>query len=254
MQRHVGRLSGFGVLVADEHSIIALHEKGFGKGILSRSAPCFFTRSVTEGQPRTGKREAFHAKQGTTLLGRGHEKEFLQLSLVEAFYLQDVGNCLSVYLYSAAAFPPESVQIQDSPLSTEVLWSKLVEEGGKNFVIQYCVYCHYRSMGWVVRGGLKFGVDFLLYSLGGPSRKHGELAVFIQELVSQESVDNGILGVQNMLEFQALSRVTETVAKGLLLCLVRSTSNSVPWTNPQSMQYIEIEDHVVSRWDPTKTR
>jgi len=254
MQRHAGILHGFGVFISDEESIKTLHAAGFGKGILSRSSPNFFSRSLygvqEQVRARPGKREAFHAKEGTTLLGQGDEKEFLQLSVVEAFYLQDVGDCLSVKPGSLFSSPQEDTT---TALSSEALWGILVERGGKEFVLEYCVYCHYRTMGWVVRGGLKFGVDFLLYSEGGPTRKHGELAVTIHTMDTNNSSEKRTRRIQNMSELQALSRVTETVAKGLLLCLVRYSSDAT-WSSPTSMNQIEIEDHVISRWDPTKTR
>ena len=41
------------------------------------------------------------------------------------------------------------------------------------FLINYAVYHHYRSLGWVVRGGIKFCADFLLYKKG-PVFTHAE--------------------------------------------------------------------------------
>ena len=41
------------------------------------------------------------------------------------------------------------------------------------FLINYMVYHHYRALGWVVRGGLKFCVDYLLYKRG-PVFSHAE--------------------------------------------------------------------------------
>ena len=41
------------------------------------------------------------------------------------------------------------------------------------FLINYVVYHHYRSLGWVVKGGIKFCVDYLLYKRG-PAFSHAE--------------------------------------------------------------------------------
>ena len=41
------------------------------------------------------------------------------------------------------------------------------------FIINYAVYHHYRSLGWVVKGGTKFCVDYLLYKRG-PVFQHAE--------------------------------------------------------------------------------
>jgi len=44
------------------------------------------------------------------------------------------------------------------------------------FLVNYAVYHHYRSLGWVVRGGIKFCVDYLLYKRG-PVFHHAELVI-----------------------------------------------------------------------------
>jgi tRNA-splicing endonuclease subunit Sen2 len=47
-----------------------------------------------------------------------------------------------------------------------------------NFFVQYAVYHHYRALGWVPRGGIKFGVDWLLY-YRGPVFDHAEFGVIV---------------------------------------------------------------------------
>ena len=46
------------------------------------------------------------------------------------------------------------------------------------FLVNYVVYHHYRSLGWVIKGGLKFCVDYLLYKRG-PVFSHAEYANFL---------------------------------------------------------------------------
>lgn len=46
------------------------------------------------------------------------------------------------------------------------------------FFINYAVYHHFRALGWVIRPGVKFAVDFLLYNRG-PVFSHAEFAVMI---------------------------------------------------------------------------
>jgi tRNA-splicing endonuclease subunit Sen2 len=41
------------------------------------------------------------------------------------------------------------------------------------FLVNYAVYHHFRSLGWVVKGGIKFCVDLLLYKRG-PVFHHAE--------------------------------------------------------------------------------
>ena len=44
------------------------------------------------------------------------------------------------------------------------------------FLLQYAVYHHYRSLGWVPRHGIKFGVDWILYQRG-PVFDHSEFGL-----------------------------------------------------------------------------
>jgi len=53
------------------------------------------------------------------------------------------------------------------------------------FVLNYVVYHHFRSLGWVVRPGIKFSVDYLLYNRG-PVFSHAEFAVLILPSYSHE--------------------------------------------------------------------
>ena len=41
------------------------------------------------------------------------------------------------------------------------------------FLVHYVAYHYYRSLGWVVKGGIKFCVDYLLYKRG-PVFAHAE--------------------------------------------------------------------------------
>lgn len=61
------------------------------------------------------------------------------------------------YMDSGGSDPVPSLQLQpDNP-----------------FIVNYVVYHHYRSLGWVVKSGVKFCVDYLLYKRG-PVFDHAE--------------------------------------------------------------------------------
>jgi tRNA-splicing endonuclease subunit Sen2 len=81
---------------------------------------------------------------------------------------------------------------QQEPLTVQQIWLKfqtvhlppaLTEQDPQPlqfdnpFLIYYVVYHHFRSLGWVVKGGLKFCVDYLLYKRG-PVFHHAECASF----------------------------------------------------------------------------
>ena len=41
------------------------------------------------------------------------------------------------------------------------------------FIVNYVAYHHYRSLGWTIKSGVKFCVDYLLYKRG-PTFDHAE--------------------------------------------------------------------------------
>ncbi|KAG6006468.1 hypothetical protein E4U21_007012 [Claviceps maximensis] len=51
-------------------------------------------------------------------------------------------------------------------------------EPDDGFLVQYAVYHHFRSLGWVPRAGIKFGVDWLLYTRG-PVFDHAEFGLIV---------------------------------------------------------------------------
>lgn len=106
------------------------------------------------------------------------DREHLQLSLEEAFYLVFGLGALSVTdpatgktLTSPELFNLFCQVPHFSPSSAAL-------RPDNPFLIQYAVYHHFRSIGWVPRPGIKFGVDWLLY-MGGLVFSHAEFAVTV---------------------------------------------------------------------------
>jgi len=107
-------------------------------------------------------------------------QEHLQLTPVEAFFLAYGLGTLNIHDPSTnslistvdlltlfrrtSSFPPIP---PSQPLQPD-----------DPFLLSYVVYHHFRSLGWVVRSGIKFAVDFLLYNRG-PVFSHAEFAVLI---------------------------------------------------------------------------
>jgi tRNA-splicing endonuclease subunit Sen2 len=103
-------------------------------------------------------------------------QEHLQLSLEEAFFLtyglgalklddpHNISNHKLLQIFRQHSyFPP----VSPSDLSPD-----------DPFLLSYVVYHHFRSLGWVVRDGVKFAVDYLLYDRG-PVFKHAAFAIMI---------------------------------------------------------------------------
>lgn len=60
------------------------------------------------------------------------------------------------------------------------------------FLINYVVYHHYRSLGWVVKGGIKFCVDYLLYKRG-PVFTHAEWVCCLIPMLSSVTDEHPLL-------------------------------------------------------------
>ncbi|XP_013180034.1 PREDICTED: tRNA-splicing endonuclease subunit Sen2 [Papilio xuthus] len=93
-------------------------------------------------------------------------QEKLMLSKQESFFLLYGLGCLQI------------LNNYDNVLNIEQCW-KLFQEDDKYFLEKYVVYHYFRSKGYVVKPGIKFGGDFLLYK-EGPSVNHADFIVLIK--------------------------------------------------------------------------
>ena len=159
------------------------------------------------------------------------DQEHLQLNSEEAFFLAYALGTLQIHdpatndtmttldLLTAfrchSYFPPMPASSQDPR---------------DPFLPSYAVYHHFRSLGWVVRPGIKFAVDWLLY-LRGPAFTHAEFAVLVlpafrdeywwkqgrrEETLKRERKDWWWL--------HCMQRVQAHVRKGLIICWVEIPS------------------------------
>lgn len=106
-------------------------------------------------------------------------QEHLQLTLEEAFFLvyglgvleiQDASD--NQKISTSRLFPICRSHSYFPPRTSDRL------SPDDPFVLSYVVYHHFRSLGWVVRPGIKFAVDYLLYNRG-PVFSHAEFAVIV---------------------------------------------------------------------------
>lgn len=114
--------------------------------------------------------------------------ERTQLVAEEAFFLYFSLRCLSLTSYSpwiandsqSRLSPLETwkcfLLAATSPVPTTSLSDidPRLSRWDSTFLVSYAVYHHYRSMGWVIRSGSKFCVDWVLYGPGGPVGGHAE--------------------------------------------------------------------------------
>jgi tRNA-splicing endonuclease subunit Sen2 len=123
--------------------------------------------------------------------------EHLQLTPQEAFFLIWCFDCLSVLdphtvCFSMPCWISFNLCVyQDEGMSLQEIWLAFqtcyMGQLGSNpeptlslqlrpdnpFIVNYVAYHHYRSLGWTVKSGLKFCVDYLLYKRG-PAFDHAE--------------------------------------------------------------------------------
>ncbi|KAJ7695105.1 hypothetical protein B0H17DRAFT_1198803 [Mycena rosella] len=195
--------------------------------------------------------------------------EHLQLTLPEAFFLLWNLDCLTVadphtndllsiqqiwIAFQAAYLTPP---IPVSPKPTPVL------QLDNPFLINYIVYHHYRSLGWVVRGGVKFCVDYMLYKRG-PVFNHAEFSVVVcpvyEDPADQEA---SVVGLHNAAPFpwswlSTINRVNSQVYKTLILTYVtipaRSRVSLDVLNSPACLQHYSVREVTVRRFIPARMR
>ncbi|PRT53069.1 tRNA-splicing endonuclease subunit SEN2 [Wickerhamiella sorbophila] len=131
---------------------------------------------------------------------------------------------------------------------------KSVESLAKGKLLtEYIAYHYYRSLGWCVRSGVKFGTDFILYRRGPPFQ-HAEFAVMAVYANRHE--------IHDWWWSQGVARVVGSVKKTLAFAYVEGP-------DPDLVDYSEIktisdwrallaqysvQSVIYSRWTPNRTR
>ncbi|KAF4610523.1 hypothetical protein D9613_006748 [Agrocybe pediades] len=195
--------------------------------------------------------------------------EHLQLTLQEAFFLLWNLDCLTV-------LNPNSMQ----PMTLQQIWVAFQKteippviphptepsdglQFDNPFLINYVVYHHYRSLGWVVKGGIKFCVDYLLYKRG-PVFTHAELALIVLPVYEDpEDQKTSHIDLQNSSPFgwswlSTINRVNSQVQKTLILVYVtipaKSRVSKQVLLTPGCLAHYSIREVVLRRFIPARMR
>ncbi|CAO2647225.1 Nn.00g081470.m01.CDS01 [Neocucurbitaria sp. VM-36] len=226
--------------------------------------------------------------------------EHLQLSLEEAFFLTYVLGVLDIVkdsnldgvgaprpyptwylmrLYCAHASSPVQqeriTQLHEAYHFDEVrqqvyhnLSCTPCIEPDNPFLLKYVVYHHFRSLGWVVRPGIKFAVDYLLY-IRGPAFTHAEFAIMIIPSYSNpwwsqnpEQLREKEKEYKDWWWFHRVNRVQTQVMKTLMLVYVEVPP---PWDADRSgdnfkldvgavLKQYSVREFVFKRWSPSRNR
>ncbi|KAL1746820.1 hypothetical protein HDZ31DRAFT_33382 [Schizophyllum fasciatum] len=186
--------------------------------------------------------------------------EHLQLTLQEAFFLAYALDCLTVY----DADTDTAFTLQDLWLTCQhahIPYSIEPEFHPDNpFLVNYAVYNHYRSLGWVVRGGIKFCADFLLYKKG-PVFTHAEFALAV--IPSYEAPEERTLNPEDGAPYtwiwlSTINRVNAQVMKTLVLVYVTVPARCrIPpdaLRSPACLAHYSVREIVVRRFIPARMR
>jgi tRNA-intron endonuclease, archaea type len=156
-------------------------------------------------------------KKAVALSEKSHYGKFnqdeLQLSLMEAFYLQEKGKITIL-----------DKKNQDKVIPLDEM-RELIQD--KDLIYRYMVYRDLRNRGYIVKTGFKYGSEFRLYERGkSPGDGHSD---FVVKVVT-ENQDISVL------DFSSYVRVAHGVNKKLLLAVVDDeqdiTYYNVEWTRP----------------------
>lgn len=173
-----------------------------------------------------------------------------ELSTVEPSHLRSKKAILSLFS-SHATFPPTA-------------FTPALPAPDSIFMLSYVAYHHFRSLGWVVRAGTKFGVDFLLYNRG-PVFSHAEFGVMIMPSYSHEywqteegKAERRIKEQKDWWWLHCVNRVQSQVKKSLVLCYVEVPppfGNEKDVTDvAQILKGYKVREFVIRRWLMNRSR
>jgi tRNA-splicing endonuclease subunit Sen2 len=201
-------------------------------------------------------------------------EEHLQLSSEEAFFLAYGLGALQIYDdQGASAIPTSSL----FPLFRRHSYfpprdSSSTLEPDDPFMLSYVAYHHFRSLGWVIRSGIKFGVDYMLYNRG-PAFTHAEFAVILLPSYQHpywSQTEDRKKRVSKKLNrtwwwLHGVNRVQAHVKKSLVLCYVEvpppsTTDNEGSPAQSEDMDIgailrrYKVRELMIRRWVPNRSR
>lgn len=289
----VSDLVEYGVVSESPRGTIYTPEAGDDVGLTGDSIVSAIDKSVADNTPTWGEDGA-----ADTDVAEIKDIEHLQLTPEEAFYLTYVLGALDIVegnfvdgntalpawylvrLYSAYALSPVDdttiIGLKKAFQYRERLAQKIASlpttqqiAPDNSFLLKYVVYHHFRSLGWVVRPGIKFAVDYLLY-LRGPAFHHAEFGVQIITSYSHPYWSETPERISYRKEkeskdwwwFHRVNRVQTAVMKTLVLVYVEVPP---PWDGEtkqnafgidvgKMLKSYTVREVVFKRWSPSRNR
>jgi len=131
------------------------------------------------------------------------------------------------------------------------------------FLVNYVVYHRYRSLGWTVKGGIKFCVDLLLYKRG-PVFHHAEFGVVVIPVYEDpKDKETSPFQLANVDPFtwtwlSTINRVNSQVQKTLILSYVTIPSQTRHpqhlLSSPACLAHYSVREVVLRRFIPARMR
>ncbi|KAF4120737.1 tRNA-splicing endonuclease subunit Sen2 [Geosmithia morbida] len=252
--------------------IPGLHKLKAQKSV--RFSPEVESTSFKVSDPPSPDRTGSGQKQES---GKGHDpvatlvnKEHLQLMPEEALWLsfglgaltvkdpssgQPLSNRDLLTLFRQHSYFPPRTGPDDPDLQPD-----------DDFLVHYAVYHHFRSLGWVPRAGIKFGVDWLLYTRG-PVFDHAEFGLVVVPSYSDPlwSTASGISSRKNKTPqtwhgLHSVIRVLSQVMKSLVLVYVdvppRAKLEAALDSGglAHALRLYRVREMMVKRWSSNRNR
>ena len=123
----------------------------------------------------------------------------------------------------------------------------------EDFPQRYRVYHHFRTEGWVVRSGYKFGADWLLYKLS-PALYHSTYMVRVEGVNRETGETLKDIEALTWRDVLGKSRVAAAVKKDLLIARVTHWADKRDWDGPHCLHSMAVSTLVVRRWVPGEER
>ncbi|CAB3234084.1 unnamed protein product [Arctia plantaginis] len=149
-------------------------------------------------------------------------QEKLILSPQEAFFLLYGLGCLQI------------VNLDNTLLNIESCWD-LFTTLDKHFIAKYVVFHYYRSRGYVVKPGIKFGGDYLLYR-DGPAISHSDYIVIIRHDIKPV----------NWIELLGHVRCAHTTVKDIIIAEVIEPEKC-EYQSPESLKGYSVREILLNR-------
>ncbi|KAK1976684.1 tRNA intron endonuclease [Colletotrichum cereale] len=188
-------------------------------------------------------------------------KEHLQLTSEEAFFLTFGMGALRV-VDPATKAPIPTPELFNLFRSYSYFPSRPVGElqPDDGFLVNYAVYHHFRSLGWVPRAGIKFGVDWMLYARG-PVFDHAEFGAIILPSYSDHwwKESDRQLPRKTWHWLHGVVRVLSHVQKSLVLVYVDippppQFDEAMKKGPAQVFKLYKIREVMVKRWSSNRNR